>query len=407
MKILFLAHRLPYPPDRGDRIRSWHVLKALARKFDLHLGCFAESGDELQHLPVIDKLVASRCVPLRRKPLPLAGLQAIAESRSVSETAFDSGTLRHWGQETVRRERIDAIYVFSGQMGQFVPDDFRGRLLADLVDVDSAKFEAYAAEKPGPRGWIDRREGRLLRAMEATMVARADHTFLVSEAEAELLRSRCDGGPISALRNGIDTDEFDPDAVSAEDVFTGEGPHCVFTGQMDYRPNVDAVVRFARHALPAIQREFPSARFHVVGRNPAPQVLALSDQGGCEVHGSVPDMRPYLAAADVVVAPLSLARGVQNKVLEAMAMARPVVLTPEAATGIGASDGLHFRVSSSHDAFAQDVIECVRNPADSARMGSAARQFVKDTLGWEAVLAGLPALVRGYPRTHQDTRDAA
>ena len=403
MKVLMLAHRLPFPPDRGDRIRSWHVLKALAAKFAVYLGCFAESAEELQHLPVVDGLVKGRCVPLRRKPLPLAGLQAIAEQRPVSETAFDSAALRQWAVQTVRREKIDAIYVFSGQMGQFVPAGFRGRLLVDLVDVDSAKFEGYAKQKPGPVGWIDRREARLLRQVEADLARRADATFLVSDAEADLLRSRTDGGRIETLRNGIDTRFFEPASVSTEGTYDGPGPHIVFTGQMDYRPNADAVVMFARQVMPAIVAHHPQARFHIVGRNPVAQVRALDGQGGCLVHGGVPDMRPYLAGADVVVAPLMLARGVQNKVLEAMAMARPVVLTPEAATGIGAADGRHFAVASSAAEFRDTVLRLIAEPKAATRMGKAARDFVTEHLGWDAVLADLPAHVTG----EADRRDAA
>ncbi|QZH74593.1 MAG: TIGR03087 family PEP-CTERM/XrtA system glycosyltransferase [Erythrobacter sp.] len=392
--ILFLAHRLPFPPDRGDKIRSHHVLKALAELAPVHVGCLAESEWDSAHGHELAAIAASHCLPLRSKPLALAGVEAMLRREPVSLAAFRSIGLHNWVRRTLAEQNIGAIYVFSGQMGQYVPVEPTVRLVVDLVDVDSAKFEAYAEGKSTPRAWIDAREGRLLRQVEADLIARADTTLLVSEAEAAMLRSRVSGKhDIRALGNGIDCTFFDPAKVKSHPALAEPGPHLVFTGQMDYAPNVAAVQRMAQAVMPEVRHFLPTARFHIVGRAPSREVLALHGLNGTSVVGEVPDTRPWLAGADIVVAPLTIARGVQNKVLEAMAMARPVVVSPDAATGIDARSNGHFVIARNDAAFVTDIVRLSQDSATAKELGEEARRFVLDTMSWPAMLADLPALM--------------
>ena len=394
--ILFLAHRVPFPPDRGDKIRSHHVLKALAELAPVHVGCFAETAADRAAETELGRVAATWYMPTRSKPLPLAGIEAIVRGEPVSLAAFRHRLLAEWVAHTLERYAIDTIYVFSGQMGQYVPADWAGRLVVDLVDVDSAKFEAYAAEKQVPARWVHAREARLLRAEEARLAARADRTLLASHAEAALFASRLPAGTaasVAALGNGIDADAFDPRKVVPHPALAEPGPHFVFTGQMDYKPNVDAALRAIERIMPAICRAHPQARFHVVGRAPVPELLARDGAIGTRVWGEVPDVRPFLAAADVVLAPLAIARGVQNKVLEAMAMARPVLLTGAAATGLPGKDGAHFAIADSDEALAERALELLARPDASSAMGAAARRLVVDTASWPAMLAGLQEIV--------------
>ncbi len=393
-EILFLAHRLPFPPDRGDKIRSHHVLKALAQIAPVHVGCLAETDGDFAHEHKLADIAQSHCMPRRSKPLAMAGIEALGRAEPVSLSAFRSGRLQRWVGHTIAERHIAAIYVFSGQMGQFVPADWKGRLVIDLVDVDSAKFEAYAKDGSGPRAWIDAREGKLMRRVEAGLAARANHTLLVSEAEAALLRSRiCGKADVRALRNGIDCAFYDPDNVPPLVEMAGEGPHFVFTGQMDYAPNVAAVARFAENILPAICKAFPRAQFHIVGRAPTDAVTKLNALPGVTVWGAVPDVRPFLASADMVVAPLTIARGVQNKVLEAMAMARCVLLSKEAATGIEAQDGKHFAIGEDDTALIARALHLLDHPAEREAMAQAAREFVLSSMSWPAMMADLPVLM--------------
>ncbi|GGD52473.1 TIGR03087 family PEP-CTERM/XrtA system glycosyltransferase [Erythrobacter arachoides] len=400
--ILFLAHRLPFPPDRGDKIRSHHVLKALAAIAPVHVGCLAETPEDFDYEAELAAIAASHCMPRRTKPVSLAGMEALVRREPVSLSAFRSPELGRWVEHTLATRHIAAIYVFSGQMGQFVPAGYKGRLVVDLVDVDSAKFEAYALERSGPRGWIDAREARLLRQVEAGLASRAAATLLVSEAEAELLRSRVGREHVIVpLANGIDCVAYDPGIVTPHPELAADGPHFVFTGQMDYAPNVDAVQRFAQNILPHIRKVDPAACFHIVGRAPTADVLRLGEGSGVRVWGAVPDVRPFLAGATMVVAPLTIARGVQNKVLEAMAMARCVIASREAATGIDARHGRDWVVAESDKAFVTTALHLLARPAEREDIARAARAFVLGTLGWQATTADLPALL-GYTKAKRD-----
>lgn len=394
-EILFLAHRVPFPPDRGDRIRSHHLLRALSRLAPVHVGCFAEGRDP-EAEAALRALAASACVVRRAKPLVIAGAEAVLTGRPVSLAAFASRRLVAFVRATLAARPISAIVVFSGQMGQFVPDDYPGRVVVDLCDVDSAKFAAYAAA--GERVWLHAREARLLAAEEERLGQRAHATLLISENEAALYRSRLASPEkvnIRVIGNGIDAARFDPAAAQPHPaLLQAPGPHFVFTGQMDYRPNEQAALWVIAALMPQLRTRWPEACFHVVGRAPTARLRAAAGEAGVRVWGEVPDVRPFLAAADAVLAPLLIARGVQNKVLEAMAMARPVVLTPEAATGIAARDGVHWLVSPADPAaMAGRIADLLTDREAAGRLGAAARRFVIAEHGWEAMLAPLAGLV--------------
>ncbi|TRD12518.1 TIGR03087 family PEP-CTERM/XrtA system glycosyltransferase [Erythrobacter insulae] len=395
-EILFLAHRIPFPPNRGDKIRAHHLLHKLACMAPVHVGCFAENDEDRAGEGALCAIAASYKIVNRNKPLVLAGAEAVLSGKPVSLTAFHSAQLESWVRETIATRNIATIVIFSGQMGQYIPDDFDGRVVIDLCDVDSAKFESYA--EAGERVWLNSREGRLLAAEEARLCRRADTTILISDNEAELFRSRLpasQGAGVTVLGNGIDADFFNPSRVQPDVQISGRpGPHFVFTGQMDYRPNEQAALWVLDQLLPAIRSSYPDAEFHIVGRNPTAKLLARSKQDGLTIHGEVPDVRPFIAAADCVVAPLLIARGVQNKVLEAMAMARPVLVTPEAATGIAATDDAHWMICvADAQIMTARMQTLLGRPQAKSAMGEAARQFVVDFHAWDAMLAPLETMV--------------
>jgi sugar transferase (PEP-CTERM/EpsH1 system associated) len=260
----------------------------------------------------------------------------------------------------------------------------------DFVDDDSAKYEAYAERAWGLGRWLFRREGRRLLAFERGIAARADISFFVTEAEAELFRRRAAvAAEVRALGNGVDLDFFRPGTVQPE---ATPRPLVVFTGQMDYAPNVEAVTGFAAAQLPRLRAAIPDLRFAIVGRNPAPAIRRLAAAPGILVTGAVPDVRPWLAAADVVVAPLRLARGVQNKVLEAMAMARPVVASRAAYEGIEAVPGRDLLVAE--DA-APHILALLRDPGRAASLGESARAQVERAYAWDARMRPLIDLLEG------------
>jgi sugar transferase (PEP-CTERM/EpsH1 system associated) len=259
-------------------------------------------------------------------------------------------------------------------------------VLLDLVDVDSAKWTAYAPEHRWPMSWLYRREGRTLLAYERQAAARAGHTFLATEKEAALFRSLApeSAARVSELSNGVDADYFQPQPERATPFAASEVP-IVFTGAMDYWPNIDAVCWFATEMLPRLRERHPGVRFHIVGRSPSPAVRALAGEA-VHVTGTVPDVRPYLQHAAVVVAPLRLARGIQNKVLEAMAMARPVVAAAPCVEAITAEPGRHLLSAADADGFVQAIEALLAEPTRADAVGHAGREQVLAAYGWTARL---------------------
>jgi len=395
-EVLFLAHRIPFPPDRGDKIRSCHVLRHIAALAPVHVACFADDEGDLAHEPELAAITQSHSLVRRARSLPRAGIDALLTGKPVSLTAFADKALHSFVSRTLAERPISAIYVFSGQMAQYVSASFAGRVVMDFVDVDSAKFEAYAAQSRFPASVPYAREARLLSHFESLTARRATTSLLVTPEETELLRTRLSPGSepaLQALCNGIDTEFFDPAGAPPAPEMAGEGPQITFTGQMDYPPNIAAVQMFARDVMPAIRSVFASARFNIVGRAPTPPVRALDGINGTRVTGAVLDVRPWIVGADLVVAPLTIARGVQNKVLEAMAMARPVLATPEAATGIPARDGFEIVVGQGADALAHQALALLHDPIRAAAIGQSARAFVVRECGWEHVLEPLSGLL--------------
>ena len=386
--VLFLAHRLPWPPDRGDKIRSWNLLRHLMGLARVHLFAFADDAVDMASAEALRGQVASLHVEIRKRSRALGLLSALATGRPVSVALFDSGTMREAVAHKLADADIGTIFAFSGQMAQFVPEDCEVRFLMDFVDVDSEKFRAYAERGPLPLRLLYRREARLLSRFEQSVARRAHRSLFVSEQEAALFRHMSGLGPerVIAIENGIDLEALQPRPRQ------GDGRLIVFTGQMDYPPNVEAVVNFATNVFPHVLQACPDARFVIVGRNPTAAVQQLAQRPGIEVTGAVPDVRPWLADAALVVAPLEIARGVQNKVLEAMAMARAVVASPAAAEGIDAQHGRDLIVAGS-DAMAPAIAELLHDPAAADRIGQAARSRMELRYRWDEQLRPLEGLL--------------
>ena len=387
--ILFLGHRVPYPPDRGDKIRGFHILNFLAARKRVHLIAFADDTRDMRRKDGLSKVTGNRSIIWRSKSRATAAMQALLSRKPISLTAFDNASLREAVDTILSRHSIDTIYVFSSQMAQYLPARPRQKIIMDFVDMDSAKFASYAKQSNGPIGWFMAREARLLLQHERAVALRADASLFVSEAEAQLFRAKTGAERVHVVENGIDTDFFDPTAqfkrIDTTDALI------VFTGQMDYRPNVEAVIWFVETILPHIHVRYPNARFAIVGRGPTDAVKALAKQPGVIVTGEVADVRGWIAAASVVVAPLKLARGIQNKVLEAMAMARPVVASKAAAEGI--DHARTIRVGETVGEIAEEVLAVLDDPNAAAQLGREARAQVQGRYSWEARLAPLDAIL--------------
>lgn len=389
--LLFLAHRIPYPPDKGDKIRSFHLLRHLAARHRVFLGTFVDDPADRRHVAALQALCADVCaLPLAPRRRRIASLAGFATGEALTLPYYRSAALQRWVDATVAREGIRRGFVFSAAMAQYVLAHAGMRRVLDLVDVDSEKWRQYAAGRRGPAAWVYRREADRLLRFEAAAAGAFDASLLVTAAEKALFAARAPGAAarVHVVANGVDGAHFAPDAALPRPFARDELP-VVFTGAMDYWPNVDAACWFASAVLPAVLRAHPRARFHVVGMNPLPAVQALARDPAVAVTGRVPDTRPYLQHAAVVVAPLRIARGVQNKVLEAMAAARPVVTTAACAEAIDARVGVELLAAADAAAFVREIEALLADPARAEAIGAAARRRVQQRYSWPAQLQAL------------------
>ncbi len=383
-EILFLAHRLPFPPDRGDRIRSWHMLQALAKLGPVHVVTPLDNAQDRQHIAQVERIAASVVTTVRRRSKAVAAARALLTGLPASVTLFSVPYLHRAVRTRLASGKIGTIFAFSGQMAHYVPAGTSARFLMDFVDMDSAKFAQRSLSAPGLRSIAFRGEARRLLAFETATARRADSSIFVSEAEASLF-SEITGLPAQVIENGVDAVHFAPGTVVPADA---PHPLVVFTGQMDYAPNVAAVTGFVRDVMPLL----PRVTLGIVGRAPTAAVRALA-AADVLVTGEVADTRPWLAAADLVVAPLELARGIQNKVLEAMAMGKAVVASSAAAQGIDAKIGAELLVADTPSMTAAAITALLADPLKAREVGTAARDRVIARYSWDARLAQLAGMV--------------
>jgi sugar transferase (PEP-CTERM/EpsH1 system associated) len=390
--ILYVVHRLPYPPDKGDRIRSFNVLKFLSKRAAVHLACLADeevSAEDIAALGTLCERVAVVRLPPRRRWL--AAAEAFLRGRSLSEGAFDSEQLRRILRQWAGTTRFQAVIGSSSTVAPYLQlTELRGvRAVMDLMDVDSQKWLDYAAASRGPRSWLYESEGGRVRRLEQDIAGRTDAITLVSDAEVKLFRRFCASGAVRAIPNGVDLEYFTPVTAVTE-------RSCVFVGALDYRPNVDAACWFCQRVWPAIYDRAPGGKMYVVGRRPVRAVRGLSRIAGVEVVGSVADIRPYLARSAVAVAPLRIARGIQNKVLEALAMGKAVVASPPALAGVNADPGIHLLQASTEQEWIAAIKSLFDDEALRQKLGQAGREFVESRHRWDRCLEPLESVL-GLP----------
>ena len=390
--LLFLSHRVPYPPDKGEKIRAWHIFRRLAGAFRIHLGCFIDDMADWQHVEELRQHCADlACFPLDPKWQRAKTLLRLRPGLPLSLGYFHDARLASWVNGKLADGAIRDAFVFSSAMAPYLMDAAHVRRLLDMVDIDSEKWRSYAAQARWPARPVWAREARTLLAFERLAAQHFNHSLFVSHAEWQRF---VELAPEAASRtgwidNGVDTEHFSPHLAFAAP-FPREDAELVFTARMDYRPNIDAATWFAREVLPLVRTRSPRARFSIVGASPTREVLDLASLPGVQVTGRVADTRPYLAAADVVVAPLRIARGIQNKVLEAMAMARPVVATPEAFEGVHAEPGRDILLATGPEETAQRIADVLQGLHPT--LGAAARHAMQMNHRWSVTLAPLNRL---------------
>ncbi|HXR85944.1 MAG TPA: TIGR03087 family PEP-CTERM/XrtA system glycosyltransferase [Stellaceae bacterium] len=388
--LLFLAHRMPYPLDGGDKVRSWHILRHLAERHRVHLGCFHDGADK-RHIAELEKICASvMCLPLHPLLRRCKSLGALKSGESMSIAYFRDERLMRWIAETFARWRPSEAFVFGSSMSTYL-DGYRfGTRVIDMVDVESEKWHQFADKRPWPMKAIYRREARKLRQVEIAAARSFDYTLFASAAEASLFLKRTgrSAARVLAMRNGVDFDFFDPAQAGANPYPQGR-KSIAFIGAMNHGPNVEAAKWFIAEVMTALRHRFPAFDFWIVGAHPAASLRRLA-RGDVHLAGRVPDIRPYIAHADAVVAPLRSAGGSENKLLEALAMAKPVVATPAALDGLDLNIGGEVLAASNAQQFANTIARLFNG--EMAELGARARQRIVADYGWAASLRVLEGL---------------
>ena len=334
MKILYICHRIPYPPNKGDKIRAFHQVRAIAARHEVDVFTLVDDARDLAHQSALlrscHRLTVARLDP---RVARLRALPFLLTRLPLTVPYFYSAKLQREVRKALLSRSYDRVFVYCSAMAQYVEPLDGIPIVTDFVDVDSDKWRQYALSSRMPFSALYRREGRTLRAYERQVCERSSCTAVTTEREARLLREIAGDARIHVIPNGVDTEYFQLPEARPDP----SAPVVGFTGDMGYFPNEEAVTYFARRVLPLIHKVLPEVRFLVVGRNPSRNVQRLSEIEGVEVTGFVPDVRTCLAKIHVSVAPFSIAAGIQNKILEAMASGIPVVGTSRAVQGLSSA----------------------------------------------------------------------
>lgn len=383
--LLFLCHRIPYPPNKGDKIRSYHLLKYLCQYYQVYLGTFVDDPEDWQYQPLVADMCAESCfIKLEPSRAKLKSMIGFISGQALTLPYYKNRELNSWVKEKTAQHKIEKLVVYSSAMAQYTMTRNFGfeNTVIDFVDIDSDKWQQYSTRKKWPLSWVYRREGKKLLTFEQKVADSFDSSLFVSSAEADMFKQLCprSANKISFYNNGVDTGYFSPD-IDTHIPYQSTEQVLVFTGAMDYWPNIDAVTWFAKKVFPGLKKKIPDLRFYIVGSNPTEEVQRLGNEVDIVVTGRVTDVRPYLKHAIAAVAPMRIARGIQNKVLEAMAMAKPTIVTSQALEGIRAIHGQEVLLGDDEQAL-QVLVQSVIN-GEHVEIGARARQKVMSDFSWE------------------------
>ncbi len=379
MRILFLSQRVPYPPNRGDKITTWRLVERLARRHEVRILAFAHDDGDVEAARELEaKGFATSVFRLHPRWDRIRSLPLLLGSTPLTLGVFGSKELE---RATLRQARdADLLYAYSSSMGAFLlPCEDKPRIM-HFAELDSDKWRQYAEKTGPPMRWIYRREWRTLFRFEERLAHAVDENVFCTPLEEAIFQERIPGASSMVLRNGVDLEMYQPAPEQAEP------DHLVFVGVMNYYPNVDGCLWFAREILPRLRERRPELRFTIVGSNPTPEIEKLGALPGVTVTGFVDDTRDWLRKAFLSVAPLRIARGIQNKVLEAMAMGLPVVGTTSATQGVGGEDGRDFIVADSADHQVEAIGRLLEAAEEARALGRRGRAFVEEHYDWERCL---------------------
>ncbi|NDP41108.1 MAG: TIGR03087 family PEP-CTERM/XrtA system glycosyltransferase [Aromatoleum sp.] len=388
MRVLYVCHRFPFPPKRGGKIRPFNMIRHLAREHEVHVASIVRSAAEAAEGEGLAKYCKGYAMGRVRDPVQALRMVARLPTPTPSSMGFFySPGLAREVRQTLARERFDLIFVHCSSVAQYVEDVAGIPKILDFGDMDSQKWLDYARYKPFPLSlgyWL---EGRKMERAEKRLAGRFDLCTATTRAEWETLEAYRTSADSDWFPNGVDGEYFAPtDEPYDADTIT-------FVGRMDYYPNQECMFDFCATTLPLLQAKRPAAKLLIVGADPSPAVQRLSKLPGVTVTGSVPDVRPYLRRSALMVAPLNIARGTQNKILEAMAMGVPVVTSRVAAGGVDAEAPEHFLAASTPAEYVAAMLRVTEDPVERRRLSAAGRARMLDRHAWDKSMQRLDGII--------------
>ncbi len=396
MKILYLSHRAAFPPNKGEKIRSYNQIAFLVSAGYELIACSPLENDEDEtHLKALGEKLSLPVYGHKLGSKPLRLFNGLINQKPLSVSSFYSAQLQKIIDDAAEKHEIDLIFCSCSSIAEYV---FRSnsqriqsaRKLMDFMDLDSDKWKQYAKLKPFPMNWVYKREAKLLADYEVKICNAFDACFFIAEPEIEVFKGRVkDVAKVSVIGNGLDTDFFFPRKNIGPSVL----PRFIFTGVMDYFPNEDAVVWFCESVWEKIKARYPQAEFVIAGMNPSKKIQELAKLDGVEVTGFVDDIVEYYHKSDIFVAPFRIARGVQNKILQAFACGLPVVSSSLGAEGIECVDSEHLLVADTPDMFFNAISELVENGTVRNQLSSNALALVQRRYSWEGNLRPLQKII--------------
>jgi len=390
-RVIYLAHRVPFPPDKGDRIRNYHVLRELAKVSRVWLACLAdEPVNEATRATLEGLCERVEIVPASGRLRWWRAATSALAGRSLSEGAFREPAFKHLLDGWQKESPVAAAVCSASSLAPYLARMSDVPKFVDLVDVDSQKWFDFAESKSWPKSWLYRFEAKRVRKLEIELSRWAKAVTIVSRAECDVYDGFAAPAKGTVATNGVDLEYFAPD-FDVKIV-----PVCAFVGALDYYPNIDAAVWFAREIWPTIHLKHPKAEFWIIGRKPAIDVVLLTSLPGVKLFMDVPDVRPYLAVAALAVCPIRIARGLQNKVLEAMAMSKATLAAPAAIAALDVTPGKHLLSPTTPGEWVEAVGELLNDAARRARLGTAARKYVEAHHHWDRCLHPLMTAMAPY-----------
>jgi polysaccharide biosynthesis protein PslH len=392
VRILFLAQRVPYPPNRGDKITTWRLIERMKRRHEVAVIAFAhDDGDRTAAAELAKLGVPTTAIDHDERRAKLGSLPLLLGSTPLTLGVYGSKELQ--GAVDRIAGGFDIAYAYSSSMGVFLEPHSKLRRVMHFAELDSDKWRQYAERARWPMSWVYAREARTLLEVERRIAASFDENVFCTPLEEAIFRERIPGASSLVLRNGVDLAFYRPKPERAE------ANHLVFTGVMDYLPNVDGCVWFVREILPKVRAKFPTTRFTIVGSRPNRAVQELANVDGVTVTGFVQDTRDFLERGALSVAPLRIARGIQNKVLEALALGLPVVGTTSATQGIEGGAGDAYLVADTVEAQANAICTLLADPARARELARRGRALVEAQYDWEVTLNPLDELFARFAAT--------